>query len=554
MEGDSKQHILYLHEDIPSELLEVILINLAREDLPSLFITRLVCKSWNNILKNSVPLPPARRANFLQPRRPTAMRVMAAVARRGNLNLLKWLREQGSPWDEKVCRVAAKEGHLEILVWLKEMGCPTVTPRMMGHLAMAKWRANFLTTHPPTTSDDNNSDSKRVNWVAEFISSEEELFTSAKADFEEWLGGSSKVAAANGHFNILQWGFESKAFHFGKAAVAAAAGAGHLDIVKWLVDGEPACEWNGKALQLAAKGGHLDVMKWLLEKHIDPSSLLGDPEIMNEAAGGGHLEVMKWLRERMGTSVPLTPEMCRRAAHQGRLDMLEWLKAEGCQLVGDSWLMSSAAAGGHVATLKWLREQNGVPFDTHSIPGAIKHGHWEVLKWLKERGSPWGTFSYYFAVKAGCDWEMLRWLKENGCPWNLSVEAAAEKGRLDVVKWMHENGCPLTQDSCDHAAYGGQLEVLKWLRANGCAWDETNVLAVAASHGDREMAEWARENGCAWHLAVSRTTAQEGQLEMLKWLREQGCPWDSSTLKAAIVQGHFEVFLWAFENGCPLDP
>ena len=45
-----------------------------------------------------------------------------------------------------------------------------------------------------------------------------------------------------------------EAFYIGKAAVAAAAGGGHLDIVKWLVDGEPGCKWDHKAMQLAARG------------------------------------------------------------------------------------------------------------------------------------------------------------------------------------------------------------------------------------------------------------------------------------------------------------
>jgi len=203
-EGESK-HILHL-QDLPSELWEIILINLAREDLPSLFITRFVCRKWYNTLKESVPLPPARRA--LGPRRPPAMRVMAIIARTANIKFLKWLREQGCPWDEKTFRGAARAGHLEILMWLKEMGCPTVIPRMMGRIALAKWRANYLTTHQPATSDDNNLNSKSV---AGLISSEEELYESVK-ESERMLAGSSKVAAAGGHFKVLQWDSKPKPF------------------------------------------------------------------------------------------------------------------------------------------------------------------------------------------------------------------------------------------------------------------------------------------------------------------------------------------------------
>jgi hypothetical protein len=43
---------------------------------------------------------------------------------KGHLEVLKWLREIGCPWDEKTCSHAAEGGHLEVLKWLREIGCP----------------------------------------------------------------------------------------------------------------------------------------------------------------------------------------------------------------------------------------------------------------------------------------------------------------------------------------------------------------------------------------------------------------------------------------------
>ncbi len=40
------------------------------------------------------------------------------------LNTLKWLRENGLPWDEWTCRMAAVSGNLEALMWAKSNGCP----------------------------------------------------------------------------------------------------------------------------------------------------------------------------------------------------------------------------------------------------------------------------------------------------------------------------------------------------------------------------------------------------------------------------------------------
>jgi hypothetical protein len=37
---------------------------------------------------------------------------------------LKYLHENGCPWNEWTCAWAAKEGHLHALKWLHENGCP----------------------------------------------------------------------------------------------------------------------------------------------------------------------------------------------------------------------------------------------------------------------------------------------------------------------------------------------------------------------------------------------------------------------------------------------
>jgi hypothetical protein len=42
----------------------------------------------------------------------------------GKLEVLKWARVNGSPWDEKICHHAALVGHLDVLQWAYENGCP----------------------------------------------------------------------------------------------------------------------------------------------------------------------------------------------------------------------------------------------------------------------------------------------------------------------------------------------------------------------------------------------------------------------------------------------
>ena len=46
------------------------------------------------------------------------------AAEYGQLECLKYAHENGCPWDEDICSRAAKNGHLECLKYVRENGCP----------------------------------------------------------------------------------------------------------------------------------------------------------------------------------------------------------------------------------------------------------------------------------------------------------------------------------------------------------------------------------------------------------------------------------------------
>ncbi|CAN0461067.1 unnamed protein product, partial [Hapterophycus canaliculatus] len=45
------------------------------------------------------------------------------AAERGHLEVLKWARENGCPWDRMTCVHAARGEHLEVLAWARANGC-----------------------------------------------------------------------------------------------------------------------------------------------------------------------------------------------------------------------------------------------------------------------------------------------------------------------------------------------------------------------------------------------------------------------------------------------
>ena len=68
----------------------------------------------------------------------------AWTARRGHLEVLKWVRENGCPWDEYTCSWAAEGGHIATLKWARENGCPwdeetCYYAAVGGHIETLKW-------------------------------------------------------------------------------------------------------------------------------------------------------------------------------------------------------------------------------------------------------------------------------------------------------------------------------------------------------------------------------------------------------------------------------
>ena len=119
----------------------------------------------------------------------------------GHFEIVKWLRENGAPWDERAITHASKNGHFEIIKWLRENGAP-------------------------------------------------------------WNEGAITYASQNGHFEIVKWLRENGA-PWDARAIASASQNGNFEIVKWLR--ENGAPWDKWAITYASKNGHFEIVKWLKE-------------------------------------------------------------------------------------------------------------------------------------------------------------------------------------------------------------------------------------------------------------------------------------------------
>ena len=126
-------------------------------------------------------------------------RLCQAAARSGQLEELKALRENDTPWDTDTCWRAAAGGHLEVMQWARENGCP--------------WNAETCTS-----------------------------------------------AAQGGHLEVLQWA-RANDCPWNEGMFLVAATGGQLEVLQWLRTN--GCPWNADTCSVAATGGHLEVLQWL---------------------------------------------------------------------------------------------------------------------------------------------------------------------------------------------------------------------------------------------------------------------------------------------------
>lgn len=70
---------------------------------------------------------------------------MTQAAAGGHIQILKWAKKHGCPWNHRsVCEAAAANGHLDVLQWCKEQKFPfdaqmTDRAALGGHLAVVRW-------------------------------------------------------------------------------------------------------------------------------------------------------------------------------------------------------------------------------------------------------------------------------------------------------------------------------------------------------------------------------------------------------------------------------
>ncbi|QBZ81648.1 ankyrin repeat domain containing protein [Pandoravirus celtis] len=160
-----------------------------------------------------------------------------------------------------------------------------------------------------------------------------------------------------------------------------------------------------------------------------------------------------------------------------------------------SSLIDRAAAGGHLAAVKWLSNIPGLKATTVAMDWAAAGGHTDVVAWLHENRTEGCTKGAMDMAAASGHLSTVVWLHENrreGCT-ATAMDAAAAGGHLDIVRFLHERrseGC--TTDAIDCAAIGGHLAVVRFLCRNRTEGFTRAATDEAAAEGHEHVASCLR--------------------------------------------------------------
>ena len=271
-------------------------------------------------------------------------------------------------------------------------------------------------------------------------------------------------------------------------AIAAAAGMGHLDFVKVLVE-EKGADVNtvdknkDTALHVVCKQGHLEIAKLLIRKYgADVNAFTSYKESpLIIASMYGHGDIVKLLCEN-GVNVNASGNYEWTALHhavqQKRFDITKVLIENGADVNAvsedDETPLYLAISHGSVSTAKLLIEYGADVNRSRLIFAACQGGYAEIVKLLIQNGaeitiSNDASMLFHVSICNGI-FDVVRILIEKG----LDVNAAWENQRPLIVNALNQmdtvlllfciGRADITERMVEEYEKGGTLRTLKWIR------------------------------------------------------------------------------------------
>ena len=150
-----------------------------------------------------------------------------------------------------------------------------------------------------------------------------------------------------------------------------------LELLKWTLE-EKKCDWDGRTIAAAAGQGNLEMVKYCA------NTFPNNVGACRMAAKNGHLECLKYLREEVKT--PWNSDTAEWASQNGQLHILEYLVERKYDQFKRA--CEDAAEFGHLDCLKYLHETAKAPWESWAVRLAHKNNQTECVQYLLDNNCP----------------------------------------------------------------------------------------------------------------------------------------------------------------------
>mgnify|MGYP000258527104 CR=1 FL=1 len=195
-------------------------------------------------------------------------------------------------------------------------------------------------------------------------------------------------------WNHMPWG---KKFEHGRVRDQAwfcteVAGTNKLEFLKWARE-EKHCKWDEKTIIVAAFKGNLEMLKYCFSNECPCDEEMS----CKVAAGEGHLDCVRFLVDKVQPSRETEAEAAGQAAFGGHVDIVKYIVEE--RNIPDNLkcaLVAHTARYGQLDCLKYLVEEAKAPLDNWRYTACARfYEHSECLNYLLEKGCPEPTDEEY---------------------------------------------------------------------------------------------------------------------------------------------------------------
>jgi hypothetical protein len=165
-----------------------------------------------------------------------------------------------------------------------------------------------------------------------------------------------------------------------------------LELLKWAREVKH-CEWDECPINTAAVKGNLEMLKYCFSNGCP----YDEEASCKQAAGKGHLDCLRFLVDKVKPSRETEKEAALQAAAYGHLDIVKYFVEE--RKISDGlkpYCVATAAMHGRLDCLNYLVEEAKTPLTYwRYIANARYHEHPECENYLLEKGSPEPTDEEY---------------------------------------------------------------------------------------------------------------------------------------------------------------